>query len=223
MKLSDRFLPGEPAPLISRKPDIRTPLFSRNAALLVACALFLCGALLGCLFAFRIKGESQQTLLAYLEGFVQGVNSQQTPWARIGKAFMNAFQFHLPVFLLGFTVIGVVGIPLLLAAKGFFLSFTLACFIFAYGKAGVWLAFGAFGVQNMILIPCLLYLAFDGFFASASLLSLAMGHVRKTSVNVFGSSYWIRFAFVALLLTAAVLYEAFAAPLLIRWIIGLLY
>ena len=44
-----------------------------------------------------------------------------------------------------------------LAAEGFFLSFSAGCFAAALGRSGVLLALAAFGVRCLIVLPCSIY------------------------------------------------------------------
>ena len=75
-------------------------------------------------------------------------------------------RYPAAVFLLGFTAWGVLFIPLVCAAQGFFLSFAVQCFASAMGRQGVALALAALGLRCLFVLPCLLMIASDGFAAA---------------------------------------------------------
>ena len=76
---------------------------------------------------------------------------------------VNPFAASLLAFLFGLSAAGVALIPLLCAAQGFFLSFSVCCFAAALGRDGVLLALAALGLRCLFVLPCTLCLADAGF------------------------------------------------------------
>lgn len=70
-------------------------------------------------------------------------------------------------FCLGFASIGVVLLPCVTAAYGFFLSFSVCCFTAAFGVDGVLLALAVFGLRCMVTLPCYFLLAAASWGTSA--------------------------------------------------------
>lgn len=60
------------------------------------------------------------------------------------------------------------GLPLLSAAFGFFLAFSVGCFTSAFGGEGVLLAFAVFGIRCLLTFPCYFWLAVPAFQNSVS-------------------------------------------------------
>lgn len=87
-------------------------------------------------------------------------------------------RYPAAVFLLGFTAWGVLFIPLVCAAQGFFLSFAVQCFASAMGRQGVALALAALGLRCLFVLPCLLMIASDGFAAAWRLAERQKPEVR---------------------------------------------
>jgi hypothetical protein len=138
--------------------------------------------------------------------------------ALIGRAFFNAFKYHVAVFLLGFTMLGVGVAPLITATKGFFLSFSITAFIKAFGLSGLWFSLGAFGVQALVSLPCLFYLSMRSMTASASLLGAVAGKYKRPLLKGLGATYLFPFAICTVILCLTALFETFVSPPLLRLI-----
>ena len=94
--------------------------------LLLLALFFLAGVILGQVLAGRVPAETGAELNRYLEDYVQ-LNGQT---GRSATAALSAvviyFRYPLLAFLLGFASIGVVLLPCVTVAYGFFLSFSCA-------------------------------------------------------------------------------------------------
>ncbi len=208
--------------VLSLKRIVRLGSESRLPGLVILAALFLCGAVAGTITAAGIRGDARGTLFSFLDGYLALMKSGPSAAARLGRAFLNAFQYHIVVFLAGFTALGVFLVPLVIAARGFFLSFALTAFVYAYGGQGLFLALGALGIQALLSLPCLFFLSFQSFGTAARLWALSAGKA-KSDKPLFGLPYWSRFGATAAVLALCALYEAFAAPGVISWIAAQIY
>ena len=70
------------------------------------------------------------------------------------SALVLYFRYPLLAFLLGFASIGIVLLPCLTVAFGFFLSFSVCCFTAAFGPGGVLVALAVFGLRCLVTRPC---------------------------------------------------------------------
>ena len=84
-------------------------------------------------------------------------------------------RYPLFAFLLGFASIGVVLLPCVTAAYGFFLSFSVCCFTAAFGVDGVLLALAVFGLRCLVTLPCYFLLAAASWGTSAGLAAVSFG------------------------------------------------
>lgn len=75
-------------------------------------------------------------------------------------------RYPAAALLLGCTGWGVVLLPVVCGAEGFFLSFAAQCFALSLGQPGVMLALAALGVRCLFSVPCLLAVA-EGSFRTA--------------------------------------------------------
>ena len=70
--------------------------------------------------------------------------------------------------LLGLAPIGIVGVPVLMGARGFLLAFAAATFARLFHLAGLAAALTAFGVTVLVAVPVLFAVAEDAFRQSLS-------------------------------------------------------
>jgi len=83
--------------------------------------------------------------------------------------------------LLGVTAVGMVLLPGLTAAYGFFLSFAVSCFASAFGKEGILLALAVFGLRCAISIPCYFLIAVSAWKSAIALAGLYFGRGGRTA------------------------------------------
>ena len=97
-----------------------------------------------------------------------------------------------PVFavLMGFTGLGLLGIPVLFSIRGFLLSFAITSFVRMFGGVGGVLAFLTFGVTGLVAIPVLFVLGVQSL-AAARLLAGRFFGDGKRSMH-FVRADWVR-------------------------------
>ena len=80
----------------------------------------------------------------------------------------------------GFTPTGLLGLPILFAARGFLLAFSIASFVRLFGSTGCLLAFLVFGITGAVAFPALFVLGVQSLLAARVLASrfLGRGNVR---------------------------------------------
>ena len=136
-------------------------------AVLAVC--FGLGALGGFLFSGWSKDslELSDYLLRYFEMAGQGSGVEPPLWSSVWELV----RWPLAALLLGSTALGAVGIPMLMAARGFLLSYAAAVFGRMFGLPGVAASLAAFGVSAFVAVPVLFVAASDAFRQSIGRLS----------------------------------------------------
>ena len=159
--------------------DKREP--ARLPCLLLLAMFFLAGAVLGQVLARRIPEETGAELGRYLTDLLglEG-GGEHVSHHRVMVTLALYFRYPLLALLLGSTALGVVLLPCVTAAYGFFLSFSVCCFTASFGPAGVLLALAVFGLRSALTLPCYLFLAVPAWGTSAALASLSLGKGRRT-------------------------------------------
>ena len=175
---------------------------------------FLCGIFGGQVLAGRIPSTAGQELTEYLKYYVTLENhiSPQT----VRSSLLLYLRYPVLAALLGFASIGVVLLPGVAVAFGFFLSFSVSCFTAAFGPAGMLVALAVMGLRTLTTLPCFFLLAAHSLGSSAALASLSFGRGRRSAPVAYGSKWWSCFVVCLLVLLAGVCVELLCAPLFLR-------
>lgn len=198
---------------LTKRPTVQLPTLPR---LLLLALFFLAGVLLGQVLSGRVPDTTGDELRRYLEDYVR-LGGEGAPTVQTAlSALVIYFRYPLFAFLLGFASIGVVLLPCVTAAYGFFLSFSVCCFTAAFGVDGVLLAPG--GVRPAVFgDPALLFPAGGGLLGDVrGLGGRVLGRGRRTAPVVYGRACWVRFGACCLALLAGVCAELFLSPVLLR-------
>lgn len=191
----------------------------RQLSLLLVLALFFfAGVILGQVFSARVPDATGDELACYLTDFLKVEEGDLSPRTALSAAALY-FRYPLAAFLLGFASIGVLLLPLVSGAFGFFLSFSVCCFTAAFGSDGVLLALTVFGLRCAITLPCYFLLAVPAWERSAALASLSFGRGRRAAPAAYGRSGWMGLAAVSAVLLAGVGAELLLSPWLLRQIL----
>lgn len=186
--------------------------------LMLLAAFFALGILFGRLFAKNVSGATDAQIAAYLETYL-GMGM-----LRGGDSFLMVlftyFRYPVVLFLLGFASVGVLLLPVTVAAQGFFLSFAICCFSSALGREGMPFIFAAFALRCFLTVTCGLYIASHALLSSWSLAQLSLGRAKgKRGVSAGGGrEQLLRFGICTVLLLFGSFLELFFVPRLIAWL-----
>ena len=182
---------------------------------------FLAGALAGHLYAGACGDETWSSLKEYLDGYCR-LYSEGGTEASMLSCITLYFGYGLALFLLGFSGVGVVLIPVLSGGFGFFTMYTVYCFVRCYGRMGTVLAMGALAVRLVFTLPCFLVLAGAAWPLSMELFSMSFGRGKRSTPVLYGTRYFLLFVLCAVILAAGVFCERLLTPLLFRAALGLI-
>jgi len=190
-----------------------------TSVLVILSICFFLGGLFGIILAANVAGDGSDSLSLYLTHFVDVAGTGEIRIPALLSLLWEVFRWPLLTLLLGFTAIGVIGIPVLFAARGFFLAFSIATFVRVFGAAGDLLAFLLFGVTGLISLPVLFVLGTQGMGAAAG---LAGGVVRgERAAPRYDSAYLLRVVCCMFALCVCVLIEYLAVPALLSGASGI--
>ena len=182
-------------------------------ALIVMTAFFMLGTLIGCLTALRINGDGARALGSYLEQFLAWARDGVLISPQLAALFWRALRWPLAAFLLGFSALGLIGVPALSALRGFFLAFTAASFAMAYGHSGLTVAFLLQGIPALLSVPAFLLLATQSFSSAYTLAGRGSGQGRREFP--YGRDYFLRCGLCAGVLFVSLLLECYLVPILV--------
>ena len=185
----------------------------RLPALVLVCLLLVLGAVLGFAVCRAVPQQDRQELSDYLHPYAQATADGRGPSASALSVAAAYFRYPLAAALLGLTAAGLVLLPVLSVAQGFFLSFSVGCFARALGRGGVYLALAAFGPRCLFVLPCTLLLTVQG-------LSAAARRRDGQKVRLTEGAYWRRVGLCGLILLIGAALELTFGPRLLQWVIA---
>ena len=182
--------------------------------------LFLLGAVAGCVAAANMGSAADDVLQQYLDGCMSLSKADYFLGIRFWNALLNAYKYQLAALLCGFSLLGIVLVPVITAARGFFLSFSVTAMVRTLGNHGILFALGLWGVQSLISVPVLFIISAQSFIFSVRLFHAAAGNLHG---KVFQRSIWIRTMICAVLLFLCALFETFVTPAVVSLISGYIW
>lgn len=185
----------------------------RLPALVLVCLLLVLGAVLGFAVCRAVPQQDRQELSDYLHQYAQATADGRGPSTSALSVAAAYFRYPLAAALLGLAAAGLVLLPVLSVAQGFFLSFSVGCFARALGRGGVYLALAAFGPRCLFVLPCTLLLTVQG-------LSAAARRRDGQKVRLTEGAYWRRVGLCGLILLIGAALELTFGPRLLQWVIA---
>lgn len=139
------------------------------------------------------------------------------------KIFINTLKNNLPIiiglWILGLTFIGAPIVLLVNLYKGFSLGFTFSFFIYALKQKGIILALLGVLPQNLIYVPCIIFLSVIALKGSVA------GVKEKFSKKYVNSSYTdvrnytMIYVVTSMIMAAGFLIETFLTPIFINMVL----
>ena len=179
--------------------------------LVLLALFFLAGVFFGQVSARQVSPETGRELAEYLQVYLS-LEEELSPRAAL-SALVLYFRYPLLAVRLAFAAAGVVLLPFVTAAFGFFLSFSVCCFTAAFGEGGVLLALSVFGLRCAVTLPCYFLLAGAAWQTSAALAGAAAG---RRSGPVYGRDWWTRAAVCAGVLLAGLCADLYTSAALLQ-------
>lgn len=187
--------------------------------LLLLAFCFSAGVILGQVSAGRMPAAVGQELERYLSDYFS-MDGREAGWEVWASTALVYFRYPLLAFLLGFSSVGVVLLPVLSAACGFFLSFSVCCFTASFGSGGVLLSLAVFGLRCCVMLPCYFVLAVPSLRCSTALAALSFGQGKRALPVRYDGQWWFRLGAVAGALVLGMLADLFLTPGLLKLVLG---
>lgn len=194
------------------KKNVKSAFFEITPGMAIMVTCLLLGIAAGCVFA-ACAGNG---VMANLVGEdIRRLSENGTYQYSFVKTFLNLVKYPVFAFLLAFCAYGILCIPAIVFFKGFTLSLSVSSIIGAFGKKGILTALSVFGVQSMVLIPCLIIittLSFDCSKAFAFVIKTPRGYVSAKRPNFL--YFTLAFVICIVLLFLAALADTALTPTL---------
>lgn len=187
-----------------------SPTAEGTPALVVTAAFFALGGFAGCLLAFHVTDVGAEAMAAYIERFLTVAQAGGLNIPDLPELLWRTVRWPLAAFLLGFSVLGVLGVPVLCAVRGFFLAFSIASFVQAYGLNGLAAAFFLLGLPGLLAVPAFILMTTQSF---SSACALAGRSGRRE--GIFRREYFFRCGVCAAAVCVSLLLECYLVPTLV--------
>lgn len=175
-------------------------------------ALLATGIFFGYLFAGNCAAETSGELGRYFEGYFSISSQGSLSASAVLRTLLCFFRAPLLIFLLGFSSIGVVLIPLLCAFEGFLFSFSLFCFASTLGRESFLLLLALFAIRMLFVLPCTLILGVSSLEKARSLALFSIGNGKRVRPITYGMDYWYRFGICCVCLLIGSVLELWLVP-----------
>lgn len=194
--------------------------FKENFLLYVLCSLCIgIGFVIGVYIVKYMTTPEKNNLLNYLMDFTKTKSIDAEGYKNIFfEAAKNNIPLILVIWFLGLTMIGIPIILIIDVLKGFTLGFTFAFFVSGFGFKGIGMAFLAVIPQNLIYIPCIVFLSVIAMEFSFKLIrdNSSMSIRKRLFANV--GSYSLIFTLIIILMVLGFFYETYCTPNIIKLI-----
>ncbi|MBE6949127.1 MAG: hypothetical protein E7456_04705 [Ruminococcaceae bacterium] len=191
---------------------------SSMPGLILCGALFLCGCVAGTFSSAFVEDGS--ALTQYFSEYL----SLEQDGSFIDPSFFSVLadtlRYPLAVFVMGFSMPGMIGIPVLTGIRGYTLAFSVSVMVRLYGGDGVLLALSLFAVSTLITVPCLLILSAQSFRASCMLTYMVVKPGSRGSLSLYNIKYFVSCLICFGLLTAAAVFDTYLTVRMVRFAVS---
>lgn len=180
--------------------------------MLLLSALLVLGVFCGYVFAGNCAVETDGELKRYFDGYFLLASQTGLSAAAVLRTLLCFFRAPLLAFLIGFSSIGVVLIPLLCGLEGFLFSFSLFSFAAALGKESFLLLVALFVLRMFFVLPCTLILSVSALDQARSLALFSIGSGKRVRPVCYGTDDWYRFGICCVCLLIGSVLELWLVP-----------
>lgn len=184
-------------------------------SVLVLAALFLVGSYIGVRLSGSCDPLTQAALDAYLNDFCIVMEAGE-PEISLSRT-VALYSVHTGVvFLLGFSSLGVLLIPLLSAGLGFGATYTAACFVQTFDRSGIFPAMALLLPRLLFTLTTFLLLAGEAVPQAARIAWFTMRKGKCGGPVLRGKRYFVLFCVCLCLLLVGACFERAVTPILFR-------
>lgn len=180
--------------------------------MVVLAVSFFSGGLLGFFLASLMISEGETSLANYFMSYFDAVRGGD--WQpNLSHCIWSHLKPPLLAFLLGFSFLGTIGVPLLVGIQGFYFTFSVATLCRWMGITGLIPAFFLFCLPALVWVPVLFILGLQSFHVSQLLWR------RGRKEDVYPVRYFVRAALCFGSLIFSIAFEYYILPLLMSALI----
>lgn len=194
----------------------------RGALSVLLVALIVLGVVAGSMAVNWLPGDQKTNLAAAVTEMALRVAQGGQPLPAIdvfSRSLANNLKLGGVIWLLGFTVMGIPFILALLFLRGFIIGFTVGFLVNQAGWQGVLIAFSSVLLPSLLAIPALFMLAAGAVTFAYYRRRQRVGLSRSLILPEF-AVYGFVGCVAGVVLVAASLFDGFAGPALLRFLLA---
>lgn len=203
---------------MNKKRKCRLDSGNENISGFFLCLIFfLCGIFVGVFAARALDAHGAFALRENIIGLIDSISTGSYPNPNFLSVFWLTGRYHLLALFLGFSILGVFALPLLAAVRGFYLSFSIAALIRAFGPAAFPLALSLFGIWSIITIPAFFFVLNQSFSTAAQLGKSLFSEPKVSFPTLYGRKFLQTMALSLFAIILTVILELSFTPTLLLW------
>ena len=200
------------------------PLKKEKNIIIFISMVFLIGLIFGSLFINFINKSDKKLLIDNLKLYFDNIKHLDKTIYGVGallKTFSNEFLQLLLIFILGLSILGVLGVIIIMFFKGFTCGVTLGIIIYKYSFKGVIGALFYVFPCYVINISIYLFLSFYAIYISNK---FVIAFIQKNNLNfkTFLGKYILSFILSTILILIISLLDVYITPLLLKIFVSIL-
>lgn len=179
------------------------------------------GIVLGIYAVKYMSVSDKNDLINLLSEFSSASATQSVDYKSI---FLESLKNNLPIVIgiwfLGLTIVGIPIILILNILKGFTIGFTISFFISALGLKGIWMSILGVLPQNIVYIPCIIFISVIAM--EYSLMLIKNKGIKYMNIGTFQGTnrYNILFSIIILIMGIGMIMEIYLTPQIIKLVLA---
>ncbi|PJI09993.1 MULTISPECIES: stage II sporulation protein M [Clostridium] len=175
------------------------------------------GFVIGVYTVKYMTGYEKSDLMSYILSFTKSKSNVSMNYNGIlFETLKNNIPLILAIWFLGLTMIGIPVILIIDVLKGFSLGFTITFFVNNLGIKGITMAFLGVLPQNLIYIPCIVFVSVISMEFSIGLIKYGFNDGIKSRIFTKIGSYSLIFVCVTIFMGIGFLFETYCTPNIIK-------
>lgn len=173
-------------------------------------------------FTVKIISENhKQELVSYLKGFFRLFHNESIKASDIfSQSLINNLQLLALSYILGISIIGVIGVLFIIGFKGFVIGFTVGLLIEQFKFKGSLLFLLGVLPQNLIIIPTFIVAAVLSLSFALMFFKNKLNKTKQTNMHEKLLSHTLVYLVLGFLIIIAVSVETIISPVFIKFISG---
>ena len=183
----------------------------------VCILFFLCGTFMGIFSARALDATGAFILRGNVLSLIESILGDYYTAPNFWMSLWLTGRYHLIAVFLGFSVLGVFLLPVLAAVRGFYLSFSIAALIRAFGPSAFPLALSLFGIWAVFTVPTLFFLLNHSFRTAVQLAGSLFSGPKVLFSHLYGRKFTVLTFLSFFTLVVVVLLELYFTRALVLW------